>query len=147
MNDSTPSKMIARKLCYFPADHNVEGVALPRSILENTSITALTTVALSKGPFLRKSNERALGEEVAERLAIRPRRPKAVQHPHFPSSLVPYNPSKVGDWVAAPRRCYPWAILAKDRVVRSNGQTIAVYHVISCNDCVAARARRYYKMS
>jgi ribose transport system ATP-binding protein len=70
----TPSKMIARKLCYFPADRNVEGLALPRSILENASMTALATAALSRGPFLRKSNERSLVQDIAERLAIKPRR-------------------------------------------------------------------------
>jgi ABC-type uncharacterized transport system ATPase subunit len=60
MNDPTPSKMIARKLCYFPADHNVEGLALPRNILENALNTALTIVALSKGSFLRKSTSAPL---------------------------------------------------------------------------------------
>jgi hypothetical protein len=45
MSDPTPSRMIARKLCYFPADHNVEGLALPRSMLENASITAQTLVS------------------------------------------------------------------------------------------------------
>lgn len=74
MASPTPSKMIARKLCYFPADRNVEGLALPRSILENASITALTTAAISSGPFLRKSNERSLVDQIAERLAIKPRR-------------------------------------------------------------------------
>jgi ribose transport system ATP-binding protein len=73
----TPSKMIGRKLCYFPADRNVEGLALPRSILENASITALTTAALSHGPFLRKANERSLVDQIAERLAIKPRHTSA----------------------------------------------------------------------
>lgn len=70
----TPSRMIARKLCYFPANRNAEGLALPRSILENASITALTTAALSRGPFLRKANERSMVNRIAERLAIKPRR-------------------------------------------------------------------------
>lgn len=70
----TPSGMIARKVCYFPADRNGEGLALPRSILENVSITALTTAALSRGPFLRKSNERSVVRRISERLGIRPSR-------------------------------------------------------------------------
>lgn len=73
----TPAKMIARKLCYFPADRNTEGLALPRSILENASITTLTTGTLSNGPFLRKSKERSLIDEIAKRLSIRPRRTTA----------------------------------------------------------------------
>ena len=86
----TPSKMLARKVCYFPADRNVEGLALPRSILENASITALGTSLLSKGPFLRKANERSLVAGVAERLAIKPRRISVVV-----SSLSGGNRQKV----------------------------------------------------
>lgn len=74
ISNPTPSKMIARKLCYFPADRSVEGLALHRSILENASITALTTSELSHGPFLRKSNERSLVSRISERLGIKPRR-------------------------------------------------------------------------
>lgn len=86
----TPSNMIARKLCYFPADRNIEGLALPRSILENATITALATALLSKGPFIRKATERSLVAQVAERLAIKPRRPNLIV-----SSLSGGNRQKV----------------------------------------------------
>jgi ribose transport system ATP-binding protein len=55
----------------------VEGLALPRTVLENASITALSTSDISFGPFLRKSNERSLVDRIADLLAIKPRRTSA----------------------------------------------------------------------
>ncbi|WP_315831887.1 sugar ABC transporter ATP-binding protein [Bradyrhizobium prioriisuperbiae] len=70
----TPAAMLARKLCYFPSDRNTEGLALTRSVIENASITALSTPALMRGPFLRKNSERSLIGRIANQLAIKPRR-------------------------------------------------------------------------
>lgn len=69
-----PAAMIARKLCYFPADRNAEGLALARTVLENASITALSTPDLAFGPFIRNANERSLVARIAGQLAIKPRR-------------------------------------------------------------------------
>ena len=73
----TPASMLARKVCYFPADRTAEGLALRRTILENASVTALSTPSVSLGPFLRKASERRLVEGIADQLAIKPRRSDA----------------------------------------------------------------------
>lgn len=69
----TPARMLARKVCYFPADRTAEGLALRRSIVENASVTALWTSAVSAGPFLRTTNERRLVDRIVGQLAIKPR--------------------------------------------------------------------------
>lgn len=73
----TPARMLARKVCYFPADRTIEGLALGRSIAENASVTALSTAAVSRGPFLRHVSERRLVGGIVERLAIKPRQTSA----------------------------------------------------------------------
>ncbi|GLS44264.1 sugar ABC transporter ATP-binding protein [Methylobacterium brachythecii] len=73
IDNPTPADMLARKVCYFPADRNAEGLALPRNIIENSSVTAISTETLSRGPFLRKASERRMVDRIIEQLTIKPR--------------------------------------------------------------------------
>ncbi|MDH6261779.1 sugar ABC transporter ATP-binding protein [Bradyrhizobium sp. BR13661] len=70
----SPAQMLARGICYFPADRVAEGLALQRSIRENASITALDLPSFSNGWFLRESREKAEIGKIAADLKIKPNR-------------------------------------------------------------------------
>jgi ribose transport system ATP-binding protein len=66
----SPRQMLNEGLCYFPSDRNGEGLAIERSVLENSSIAALGR--FSKLGWLDRSREREDVKASTERLALRP---------------------------------------------------------------------------
>jgi len=67
-----PSRMLDAGVVYFPADRGAEGLALGRPILENTSMASLQQPAFSRLRVLRKGQERAIVEDIAGELQLRP---------------------------------------------------------------------------
>lgn len=68
----TPSRMLAKGLCYFPSDRVGEGLSLPRPVRENISIAALGSPDFSRLGMLRRRRERVVSGDVVNRLQIRP---------------------------------------------------------------------------
>jgi len=64
--------MLDAGVVYFPADRGAEGLALGRPILENTSMASLQQPAFSRLRVLRKGQERAIVEDIAGELQLRP---------------------------------------------------------------------------
>ena len=73
----TPKNMLRAKLCYVPSDRRNEGLMLQRATRENISLSALELPALSRVGLLRRSRERAITTELAERMQVRPLRLEA----------------------------------------------------------------------
>lgn len=70
----SPSRLLDRQVCYFPADRVAEGLALQRPIRENASITALGLREFATGGMLRRHHERTAIAAIAEKLMIKPPR-------------------------------------------------------------------------
>ncbi len=68
----TPRSVLQHRMCYFPSDRGAEGLAIERSIRENTTMAALDVSALSRGGVLRRRRERVLSHEVLRRLKLYP---------------------------------------------------------------------------
>ena len=65
-----PGNMISQGVVYFPADRTCEGLFLCRPLLENVSLCNLQL--FERFGLLRRSKERAVGTDVADKLNIRP---------------------------------------------------------------------------
>ena len=72
----TPASMLAKGVCYFPADRGAEGLALIRSATENATMGSLGIAALSLGPILKFWRERGVVEQPLTGLALRPMTPE-----------------------------------------------------------------------
>lgn len=67
-----PSALLDAGVVYFPSDRSVEGLALGRPILENTSMASLQKPDFSRLKVLRKRHERKIVKEIADELQLRP---------------------------------------------------------------------------
>lgn len=72
MGDPRPSELLDAGVVYFPSDRGAEGLALGRPILENTSMASLHQPDFSRLRVLRKGRERAIVEDIAGELQLRP---------------------------------------------------------------------------
>ena len=70
----SPRRMLQKGVCYIPADRRREGLLLDHPARENLTMAALNLPRLSYGGFLRRSQERAMALELAQRLQLRPMR-------------------------------------------------------------------------
>ncbi|MCZ7530466.1 MAG: sugar ABC transporter ATP-binding protein [Acidimicrobiia bacterium] len=67
----TPRRMLQRGLCYLPGDRRVEGLVLPRPVLENCSLASLSREGFSRIGFLRLRKERQAVAKMIDRLSVR----------------------------------------------------------------------------
>jgi ribose transport system ATP-binding protein len=69
----SPRAMLDRKLCYFPADRNVEGLCLSRSVEENVALASTTIDTYRQfGGRIRDGLERQAAENAMRRLKLHP---------------------------------------------------------------------------
>ena len=68
----TPRTALAAGICYFPSDRAIEGLALSRPVRENVSMAALDHATFSRGPLLRRGEERSRVQRIVEKLRLRP---------------------------------------------------------------------------
>jgi ribose transport system ATP-binding protein len=68
---------LGRGICYFPSDRAVEGLAMNRSIRENTSIAALNLPSISRAGLLRMNAERELAAGCVKQLRLSTRQIEA----------------------------------------------------------------------
>src|SRR5688572_21232872 len=69
-----PRELMDLGLFYVPPDRRAEGLVMMRSCLENMTLSTLSREPLARGPFLDRSAERKLAEDLAERINLQPRR-------------------------------------------------------------------------
>ncbi|WP_157173685.1 sugar ABC transporter ATP-binding protein [Pseudaminobacter salicylatoxidans] len=68
-----PREMLGKKLCYFPADRNVEGLCLNRSVEENVALASTDIDAFRKfGGRIEAEAERQSAENAMRRLKLHP---------------------------------------------------------------------------
>ena len=72
----TPRGMLRRRVCYFPADRSIEGLAPNRPIRENASAAALDLAEIGQRGWLKLKSEAAKVRAVLERLNVRPLLPE-----------------------------------------------------------------------
>ena len=70
----TPRAALRSGICYFPSDRVAEGLALSRPVRENVSMASLDCNVVTRGPMLRRTEERRLVQRVADKLRLRPPR-------------------------------------------------------------------------
>ena len=69
----SPRAMLDRKLCYFPADRNVEGLCLNRSVEENVALASTTIDTYRQfGGRIRDGLEKQAAENAMRRLKLHP---------------------------------------------------------------------------
>lgn len=71
-----PHAMLRDNVCYFPADRGSEGLALIRSVRENTTMSSLSQDAMSAGPLLKLWREKFLIRKPLADLGLRPMAPE-----------------------------------------------------------------------
>lgn len=71
-DDPTPRQSLVLGAAYFPADRGAEGLALSRSIRENSSISALDGETFARFGVLRIDSERETVERITTQLKLRP---------------------------------------------------------------------------
>lgn len=67
-----PRKMLDRGLYYVPSDRRVEGLVMNQSVRHNVSLPSLSLSAFTSKSFLRRKNEKAVVQDIAERLELAP---------------------------------------------------------------------------
>lgn len=68
----SPADMLAQGVAYFPADRNLEGLALNRPVFENVSLAAIDRPDFVRNGFIRRANERRKSLAIMKQLALRP---------------------------------------------------------------------------
>ncbi len=76
----SPSMMLKRGVCYFPADRGLEGLATSRPARENVTMACLDMPSVSLGPFLKFRRERRVIEAPLKELGLRPFEPEKPVH-------------------------------------------------------------------
>ena len=72
----TPAAMLARDVCYFPADRGAEGLALIRTARENVTMAVMDLPGLSKGQVLKVWREAEAIRRPLEDIALKPMAPE-----------------------------------------------------------------------
>jgi ribose transport system ATP-binding protein len=70
----TPRAALTAGICYFPSDRVAEGLALSRPVRENISMASLDCSTFTRGPVLRRAEERRVVQRIADKLRLRPPR-------------------------------------------------------------------------
>ena len=70
----TPRTALKAGICYFPSDRVAEGLALSRPVRENVSMASLDCIAFTRGPVLRRTEERRLVQRIVDKLRLSPPR-------------------------------------------------------------------------
>lgn len=76
ISSPTPRAMLRQRVCYFPADRGIEGLAMNRPVRENASAAALDLAEIGRRGLLRLRHESRKVRGVLERLHVRPLTPE-----------------------------------------------------------------------
>jgi len=72
VTNPSPATLLKQRLCYFPSDRVLEGLALGRPVRENASMTALDLPTYARRGVLQRASERRSIQSIVERLKLRP---------------------------------------------------------------------------